>query len=181
MKILLLSDIHGSRGACQQALQVYHDQQAERLILLGDLLNHGPRNPLPLDYDPPAVAESLNRHSAEILAVRGNCDNEADQTLLDFNIKADYNVLQLPDRRIFLSHGHIYDPQHLPPTFGPGDVFLFGHIHLPLAEKQEDYYLGNPGSCALPHQGYPPSYGLLTPTNFTVYDFSGKTLAMIAF
>ncbi|GKX60627.1 phosphodiesterase [Leminorella grimontii] len=160
MKLMFASDLHGSLPATESVLALFERQGADRLILLGDLMYHGPRNPLPEGYAPAKVAERLNDVADRIVAVRGNCDSEVDQMLLTFPIEATWQQVVLDHRRLFLTHGHHYHPQKLPPL-SKGDVFVYGHTHIPQAEKQGDIFLFNPGSASLPKGGYPASFGML--------------------
>lgn len=157
MKLLFASDIHGSAGACRMLLSRFAAEGAQTLALLGDLLYHGPRNPLPADYDPKAVAAMLNTVKSRILAVRGNCDAEVDQMLLEFPVMADYAALWLDSRRAFMTHGHVFGPEHLPPL-SPGDALLSGHTHIPTNREQDGILLLNPGSVTFPKNDLPPTY-----------------------
>lgn len=160
MKMMIASDIHGSLTATRQLINIFHAIKATWLILLGDFLNHGPRNPLPEDYRPTEVALLLNAYSRYIIAVHGNCDSEVDQTLLDFPITASWQQILLDNKRLFLTHGHLYHPAKLPALL-TGDTLLYGHTHIPQAEQLGEHILFNPGSVSLPKGGFPPSYGLL--------------------
>nr|UCQ30237.1 phosphodiesterase [Edwardsiella piscicida] len=160
MKLMFISDIHGSLSATERALAIFAHSGRRWLILLGDVLNHGPRNPLPDRYDPPAVAALLNGYAERIIAVRGNCDSEVDQMLLTFPMMAPWQQVLLSDRRLFLTHGHLYHPQQLP-ALAPDDVLVYGHTHLPLAERQGEHICFNPGSISLPKGGNVPSFGML--------------------
>lgn len=160
MKLMFASDLHGSLAATERVVELFERSGAEWLILLGDFLNHGPRNPLPERYQPGDVATLLNRYADRIIAVRGNCDSEVDQMLLSFPITAPWQQVLLPHARLFLTHGHLYHPDQRPPLRA-GDVLAFGHTHIPVAERRDDIYCFNPGSVSLPKGGYPPSYGLL--------------------
>ena len=168
MKWLIASDIHGSEFYCKEVIKAFEQEQADRLLLLGDILYHGPRNDLPKDYAPKKVIALLNEVKDKILCVRGNCDAEVDQMVLQFALTADYQVFQLGQRRVFMSHGHVYGPDHLP-KMEEGDIFLSGHTHIPTAIKTEGIYLLNPGSSALPKQNHPKSYAVLDEEGFTVY------------
>lgn len=178
MKYMFASDIHGSAYYCRKVLDTFETSGAERLVLLGDLLYHGPRNDLPRDYEPKQVFAMLNEYRDRIWAVRGNCDSEVDQMVLQFPMMADYAVLVLNGRTFYATHGHIYNEENLPPL-QPGDALIFGHIHLPVARAMEDKYLLNPGSAALPKGGNPPSYALLDENEFTIYDFDGGVIGSI--
>ena len=160
MKLMFVSDIHGSLPATEQVLAHFARSGAKWLILLGDVLNHGPRNALPAGYNPGAVAERFNTIADKIIAVRGNCDSEVDQMLLHFPITAPWQQILMAEQRLFVTHGHLYNPDKLPPL-AENDVLVFGHTHLPLAEKQDAVYLFNPGSVSIPKGGFEASYGML--------------------
>ena len=153
MKIMIASDIHGSAYYSRQVLDAFEREEADRLLLLGDILYHGPRNPLPEGYDPKATAAMLNAVRSRILCVRGNCDSEVDQMVLDFPIMADYCIIPCGEHTVFATHGHIYNTDSLPPLC-PGDILIHGHTHVRVWEPFGDgnYYL-NPGSVSLPKEG----------------------------
>ena len=160
MKLFFTSDLHGSLGQTQKVIDKYLASNADILVLLGDLLNHGPRNSVPDDYDPAAVATLLNQYQERIISVRGNCDSEVDQMLIEFPMLADYHIILLPSgQRIFLTHGHIYD-EEAHPKLSVGDILAYGHTHLPVAYKRDELYMFNPGSITFPKGGNQPSYGL---------------------
>ena len=137
MKIAFISDMHGSAWATRRVLEAADAWGADRIAVLGDVMNHGPRNPFPEEYDPMAVSELLNTRRDRVVAVRGNCDSEVDQMILQYPMMADYALLVLPERDIFLTHGHIYGPEN-PPALRPGSVLVFGHIHTPVIETGAD-------------------------------------------
>lgn len=151
MKWMIASDIHGSAYYCRQLLTAYDREQADRLLLLGDILYHGPRNDLPREYAPKAVIEMLNAMQQDILCVRGNCDTEVDQMVLEFPILADYALLTVGERMIFATHGHLFHEEHLPPLH-PGDILLHGHTHVPVCREHETYTYLNPGSVSIPKE-----------------------------
>ncbi len=130
MKWMIASDLHGSAYYCRQLLDCFALEGAERLILLGDLLYHGPRNDLPRDYAPKEVISLLNGVKNRLFCVRGNCDTEVDQMVLDFPIMADYAVFPVEDRLMYVTHGHVFNLDNLPPI-QPGDLLLHGHTHVP--------------------------------------------------
>lgn len=176
MKILFASDIHGSLGACQAVLSLFQKEKADRLILLGDLLYHGPRNDLPHDYAPKEVTRLLNEAPIKPLCVRGNCDAEIDQMVLDFPIMADYMLLPLSSKVCaFVTHGHLFNLEQLPPV-ASGDLLIHGHTHVPAVTKQGNVTYLNPGSCALPKEGNPPSYMLYDDGLFTIRQLTGETM-----
>ena len=184
MKYFVMSDLHGSSYYTKKVLDVYRAGEYEKILLLGDVLYHGPRNDLPKDYAPKEVIKMLNPLKDEILAVRGNCEAEVDQMVLDFPVMADYALLDLGGRSIFLSHGHVYNHENFPLRKN-GDVFLQGHTHLPVAEKKDrdgkHYFHLNPGSVSLPKEGNPNSYGVLTEKCFTIYTLDGEVLKTVEF
>lgn len=157
MKLMLASDIHGSAYFAEKMRQAYIDEKADRLILLGDLLYHGPRNDLPKDYAPKKVIEILNDIKEEILCVRGNCDTEVDQMVLDFPIMADYAVIYAGGRTLYLTHGHKFNPEN-PPKLKKGDYLVNGHTHIPANEDKGDFIYINPGSVSIPKAGSGHTY-----------------------
>lgn len=177
-EILFISDIHGSAYYMEQALQAIDRHQPKQVVLVGDALYHGPRNPLPEGYAPQQVAMMLNKLHYRILAVRGNCDAEVDQMLLDFPMMGDYVQLQWEKTRFFVTHGHIFSPQQLP-TLEPGTVFVSGHTHVPVAERRDGLLFFNPGSIALPKEGFAPSYGLFTGKHLQVRTFQEDVLMQV--
>lgn len=178
MKYMFASDIHGSAYYCRKTLEVFAASGAKRLILLGDILYHGPRNDLPKEYAPKEVMAMLNEQKDKIYAVRGNCDAEVDQMVLEFPILADYALLELNGKTFYATHGHVYHEDALPPM-QPGDILIHGHTHLPVAEPMGDCFLLNPGSTSLPKGGNPCSYGMLDGDVFTIYDFEGQKVKEI--
>ncbi|MBR4860249.1 MAG: phosphodiesterase [Alphaproteobacteria bacterium] len=167
MKIMIASDIHGSATYCNDLLEAFEREAADKLLLLGDILYHGPRNPLPDRYDPQAVAKLLNQYKQQILCVRGNCDSEVDQMMLEFPIMAEYCILSVGKRMVFATHGHQYNEAHLP-MLQAGDVLLHGHTHVPMLVDRGEYFYANPGSVSLPKENSPRSYLLLDEENFTL-------------
>ncbi|MEF2968854.1 phosphodiesterase [Paenibacillus sp. M1] len=180
MKLMFISDVHGSLHWLNRAMEKVEAEAPDQIVLLGDFLNHGPRNPLPEGYNPGQVAETLNRNKDQVIAVRGNCDSEVDQMLLEFPMMADYAMLFHEGRRIYVTHGHGYSMEQLPPL-RPGDVFIQGHTHIPVADRKEGIYVLNPGSIALPKGNFPHSYGVLANGEFQVKDFEGGIVKRILF
>ena len=158
MKWMIASDLHGSAYYCRKMLEALEREGADRLFLLGDLLYHGPRNDLPREYAPKEVIPLLNGKKEKLLCVRGNCDAEVDQMVLEFPVLADYAVLPVGQRLIYATHGHIYHVKNLPPL-APGDALLHGHTHVPAWPEfgQGNLYL-NPGSVSIPKEDSPHSY-----------------------
>lgn len=174
MKLLIASDIHGAAGYCRDLLAAWDSEGADRLLLLGDLLYHGPRNDLPPDYAPKEVIALLNARKNQIFCVRGNCDTEVDQMVLEFPVLADYAVLTAGSRLLYATHGHVYNTAHLPPL-QPGDILLHGHTHIPAWEVfgTDNLYL-NPGSVSIPKAGTPHSYMTLENGVFTWKELGGE-------
>ena len=179
MKLMIASDIHGSRPCCEALLGRYEKERAGRLMLLGDLLYHGPRNDLPEGYDPKGVIRLLNDRRQELFCVRGNCDAEVDQMVLQFPILADYALLWLEGRTVFATHGHIYNEQSLPPL-KEGDVLLHGHTHVLAAREMGGHIYLNPGSVSLPKEGNPRSYMTYEDGVFTIKDLEGGELCSLS-
>ena len=160
MKLMIASDIHGSARWCARMLEAWRTEAPERLILLGDLLYHGPRNDLPEDYAPKRVIAMLNEVAPQLLCVRGNCEAEVDQMVLDFPVMADYCALLLEGHVIYATHGHLYGEDN-PPPLKPGDILLCGHTHIPGLRRHEGFTYANPGSVSIPKNGTPHSYAIL--------------------
>ncbi|MCC8066685.1 MAG: phosphodiesterase [Clostridiales bacterium] len=169
MKLMIASDIHGSAFYCRELFAAFEREQADRLLLLGDLLYHGPRNDLPREYAPKEVIPLLNAHKQQIFCVRGNCDTEVDQMVLEFPILADYCILPVEDysnRLIYATHGHHYNTA-TPPSLQPGDILLHGHTHVPAWESfgTDNLYL-NPGSVSIPKENSAHGYMTLDGAEF---------------
>ncbi len=161
MKILVASDIHGSFYYCEKLVEIYKNSGADKLLLLGDILYHGPRNDLPEGYAPKKVIELLNSIKNEILCVRGNCDTEVDQMVLEFNILADYAIVYDGNTMIFATHGHIFNENNLP-MLKNGDILLHGHTHIPTDKTVDgDIKILNPGSVSIPKEGSAHSYMII--------------------
>ena len=173
-KFMIASDIHGDANTAKLLVEEYKKSGAERLVLLGDILYHGPRNDLPSGYAPKKVIEILNGIKEDILAVRGNCDTEVDQMVLDFPILADYAYIFADGLRIFATHGHNYNTDKLPPL-KKGDILLHGHTHIPVVEPfgNENFYI-NPGSVSIPKMNSEKSYILYENRVFSFCNLEGK-------
>ena len=173
MKILIASDIHGSAKYCRMLLERYEEEKAGRLLLLGDLLYHGPRNDLPEEYAPKQVIGMLNALKDEIFCVRGNCEAEVDQMVFSFPVMADYALMPLGERMVFITHGHVFNKENLPPMKA-GDILLHGHTHVPACEESGGVVYMNPGSVSLPKNGTSRGYMTLEGTDFTWKTLEGE-------
>lgn len=180
MKYLVVSDIHGALSGAEAILKAKEHHQIKNILCLGDILYHGPRNDLPEDYAPKKVIPIMNGLKNNIICVRGNCEAEVDQMVLEFPCMADYNIVPFDDHKVFMTHGHIYSPNNLP-TLLENDCFLSGHTHIPTAKKENDIFLLNPGSISLPKEDHPRTYAVLTDTDFTVYTLEQKEYMHITF
>ena len=173
MKLMIASDIHGSSSFCKEMLAAFDQEQADKLLLLGDILYHGPRNDLPKDYAPKTVISLLNERKEKLLCVRGNCDTEVDQMVLQFPIMADYAIFYAGNRMIYATHGHNFNRESLPPMQS-GDILLHGHTHIPAWESfgGHNLYL-NPGSVSIPKEGSAHGYMIISENEVLWKDLSG--------
>ena len=174
MKWMIASDIHGSAKYCRMLLEAQCREKPDKTVLLGDLLYHGPRNDLPKEYAPKEVLKLLNQRKNSIFCVRGNCDGEVDQMVLEFPIMADYCILTEGSRLIYATHGHHFNRTQLPPI-QPGDILLHGHTHVPAWETfgSDNLYL-NPGSVSIPKENSRHSYMILEDEAFIWKDLDGN-------
>ena len=160
MKIMIASDIHGSALWCGRLMEAWKNEGMPRLLLLGDLLYHGPRNDLPDEYAPKKVIEMLNGIKEHLLCVRGNCEAEVDQMVLSFPVMADYCALPMGENIIYATHGHNHGENNPPPMM-KGDVLLCGHTHVPAFNVHADFTYVNPGSVSIPKNESKHSYLML--------------------
>ena len=173
MKWLIASDIHGSAYYCERLLEAFEREKADKMLILGDVLYHGPRNDLPKEYAPKKVIELLNNMKDKIMCVRGNCDTEVDQMVLKFPVLADYGIITVGGRMIYATHGHKYGPENLPPL-QKGDALLFGHIHIPKCYEEDGILILNPGSVSIPKENSEHSYMLLDGNKLYWKNLEGK-------
>ena len=156
-------------------MNAFNQENPQRLLLLGDLLYHGPRNDLPKDYAPKKVISMLNTVKDKIICVRGNCEAEVDQMVLDFPVLSESLLMFLDDRLMFATHGHIYNENKLP-ALQAGDVFLQGHTHIPVMKKEGEFFFINPGSVSIPKENSEHSYMIYENSCFTLKNLDGEEL-----
>lgn len=173
MILMIASDLHGSAYYVKKLMDRCREEKPDRLLLLGDLLYHGPRNALPQDYDCPDVAEQLNAVKDRIIAVRGNCDCEVDQMVLEFPLMADYALLEVNGLTLYATHGHLWN-ESCPPPMAEGTILLNGHFHVPACTPHGSYLYVNPGSTSIPKGGSVGSYLILEGRTFTWKDMDGN-------
>ena len=173
MKLMIASDIHGSAYFCEKLLEAWKMEQPDKLLLLGDILYHGPRNDLPKEYAPKQVISMLNEIKSEILCVRGNCEAEVDQMVLEFPVLADYCILYEEGHMIFATHGHVHNEKNVP-SLKKGDILLHGHTHEPKCTEHENYTYINPGSVSIPKEESAHSYMILENGTFIWKNLDGE-------
>ena len=175
MKLMIASDIHGSAYYCEKLLEAWKKEQPDKLLLLGDILYHGPRNDLPKEYAPKQVISMLNEMKTELLCVRGNCEAEVDQMVLEFPVLADYCIFYEEGHMIFATHGHVHNEKNVPPL-KKGDVLLHGHTHVPKCTEHENYVYMNPGSASIPKENSHHGYMTIEDGLFLWKDFEGNIM-----
>lgn len=173
MKVLVVSDIHGSSYYAEKIKEIVERENPEQIILLGDLYYHGPRNELSQEYAPMKVAEVLNSLKDKLLVVKGNCDAEVDEMISDFKFE-DHLLLDVNGKKIYFTHGHKYNIEKIP--YEDFDILIYGHIHQGFIQEKEGYLFANPGSISLPKCGTEHSYLILEEDKFILKDVQGKIL-----
>ena len=176
MKILIASDLHGSAFYTRKVLERLEKEKAEKLVLLGDIYNHGPRNPLPEEYSPMTVAEMLNNIKDKLIVIKGNCDSEVDKMISQFSFVEDMVILS-GDKTAFLTHGHVYNKDNMPAT--KFNYVIYGHFHTGFIEEQDGVIVANAGSTSLPKNGTPNSYMILEDGCLTLKTIDGETIKSI--
>lgn len=169
MKVLIASDIHGSSKWAGRVKELFKKEKCDMLLLLGDILYHGPRNDLPNLYDTKKTSEILNTMKEKIVAIRGNCDAQVDQVMLEFPILQDSSILNIDGLNFFITHGHIYNDMNLP-SFKDIDILLNGHTHIPIFKKYDNFTFVNPGSTSIPKGGSCNSSAIYENKEFKFYD-----------
>lgn len=177
MRFLIASDIHGSSFYADKIKEMAETEKADKIILLGDIYNHGPRNPLPKDYAPLKVADTLNGLKEKLIVIKGNCDSEVDTLISDFDFITDC-VLVSGGKSIFLTHGHVYNKDNKPKT--QFDAVIYGHFHTGFVEKDGSTVFANCGSVSLPKNNTPSSYIIVDEGNLELKDIDGKVIDYIS-
>lgn len=179
MKWMVASDIHGSAFFCEKMIEAFKAEEADRLLLLGDILYHGPRNDLPEGYDTKKTAAMLNAMSDRILSVKGNCDAEIDEMVLEFPIVPGFTVIDSETRLIFATHGHVFNDENPPyPAFS--EILLCGHTHVCGVKEKDSFIYMNPGSISIPKEGTPHSYMTIEEDAFTIKDLDGNIVRCLS-
>jgi putative phosphoesterase len=173
MKFLIASDLHGSAFYTDKLLERFIEEKADKLILLGDIYNHGPRNPLPEEYNPQKVASMLNGIKEKLIVIKGNCDSQVDTMISEFSFIEDA-VIVSGNKTVFCTHGHVYNRDNLPAT--AFDAVVYGHFHTGFVENENGVIVANAGSVSLPKNGTPNSYLILEDGNLTLKDIDGKVI-----
>lgn len=177
MKMMIISDIHGSYNDLKEVLDIFQEEHVDQLLILGDILYHGPRNDLPEGYNPKKVIPLLNQYKDKIIAVRGNCDAEVDQMVLEFPMRADYTQLYIDGHRFFVTHGHLWNEENLP-LLNPGDIFMYGHFHKPVNLCHNGIYMFNPSSISLPKAGV-KSFGMYENNELKIFSLKKELINVI--
>lgn len=174
MKIMIASDLHGSSYYANKLVEIKEREKADKLILLGDIFNHGPRNPFPEKYAPMDVASVLNGIKDNLIVVKGNCDSQVDTLISEFDFIEDM-CLFIDGKSVFLTHGHVYNKDNMPKT--KFDAIIYGHFHTGFIQKQDGTIVANAGSISLPKGGTPSSYIVIENGVMTLKDVDGKVIA----
>lgn len=172
MKYLVISDIHGSSFYAEKIEEIYNKEKPDKIILLGDLYYHGPRNQLTEEYNPMAVSKILNKYKDIIICTKGNCDAEVDEMISEFKFE-EFIELEINSKKFFFSHGHKYNMDNIPPV---GDVVIYGHLHTGFIETQYNIIFANPGSISLPKNNTPNSYLIITDEELILKDIDGNII-----
>lgn len=174
MKIMIASDLHGSSYYANKLVEIKEKEKADKLIILGDIFNHGPRNPFPEKYAPMDVASVLNGIKEDLIVVKGNCDSQVDTLISEFDFIEDM-CLYIDGKSVFLTHGHVYNKDNMPKT--KFDAIIYGHFHTGFIQKQDGTIVANAGSISLPKGGTPSSYIVIEKGVMTLKDVDGKVIA----
>lgn len=180
MKILTFSDIHGAIDSAQKIAQLEEMHHFDAMICLGDFNYHGPRNPIPDNYNPKEVVAILNQYKDKMIGVRGNCDADVDQMLYEFRMMPYLLEMEFEDHLVSMTHGHKYNEDKLPPL-ADNEIFMYGHTHLPRALYENSHYIFNPGSITLPKGGHPRTYGIMDNDGLHIYTLNDELYMEVLF
>lgn len=173
MKILIASDVHGSSAYAKKVIEIFSQEKADLLVLLGDVYNHGPRNPFPKEYNPKDVADTLNAIKDKLIVIKGNCDSQVDTLISEFDFIEDMCIIS-GEKKILLTHGHVYNKDNLPST--KFDAIIYGHFHTGFIEEKDGIVCANAGSVSLPKNNTENSYIILEDGVITLKNLDGKEL-----
>lgn len=176
MRYIIASDLHGSAYYCKKIKEIFLKEQGDRLILLGDIYYHGPRNPLPYEYKPKEVIKELNEISDKLIVIKGNCDSEVDEMVSKFQFNLEKEII-LNDKRFYLTHGHKHNKDNLPEN--DFDIMCYGHFHTGFIKEIDGKIFVNTGSLSLPKENTENSYILVTEKNITLKNLDGKIIQTI--
>ena len=176
MKLVIASDLHGSSAMAKKLVEIKEREKADKLIMLGDIFNHGPRNPFPEKYSPMEVADILNGIKEDLIVVKGNCDSQVDTLISEFDFIEDL-CLMIGSKSLLLTHGHVYNKDKMPKT--KFDAVIYGHFHTGFIEKQDGVIVANAGSIALPKGGTPSSYITIDDDVMSLKDVDGNIIKSI--
>lgn len=180
MKVLIISDIHGSVTSANKIKALDDIHNYDNIICLGDFNYHGPRNPIPENYNPKEVVTILNGLKHKMIGVRGNCDADVEQMLYEFSMMSYLIEMEFENHNVWMTHGHKYNEDNLPPL-KDNDIFMYGHTHLLVAKKQNNHYIFNPGSITLPKGGNPKTYGVMDNNGLHIYDLDDALIKEVLF
>lgn len=178
MRYLIASDIHGSAYYAEKLLELSKTEMADKIILLGDIYNHGPRNPLPKDYNPMKVSEILNSITEKLIVIKGNCDSQVDTLISDFDF-CDTAVIEIDNKTIFLNHGHLFNKDKMPKT--KYNAMIYGHFHTGFIIEEDSTLIANAGSLSLPKDKTQGTYIIIDNNTLTLKEIDGKVLAEKSF
>ena len=173
MKVLIISDIHGSGYYAEKIKEIVEKENPDKIVLLGDLYYHGPRNDLSQEYNPMKVAEILNSLKDKLLVVRGNCDAEVDEMISQFKFE-DHILMEINGKKVYFTHGHRYNIEVIP--YEDFEIMIYGHIHQGFIEKKEGYLFANPGSISIPRLNTPHSYLVFEEDKLVLKDVEGEVI-----
>lgn len=173
MKVLIISDIHGSGYYAEKIKEIVEKENPDKIVLLGDLYYHGPRNDLSQEYNPMKVAEILNSLKDKLLVVRGNCDAEVDEMISQFKFE-DHILMEINGKKVYFTHGHKYNIEVIP--YEDFEIMIYGHIHQGFIEEKEGYLFANPGSISIPRLNTPHSYLMFEENRLVLKDVEGEVV-----